>query len=141
MTTNRPYRKGLTVKTAIGELKKFSGKQFDPLCVEAFLRAFDKKLFQYFEKVDGTDDMVLKDDEQDAKDPADGIHGELESQPYPPMAAHEHKTSEKKEKADSKPEKLESQPYPPVVPSHAEPDKPSSQPFPPISPEDDEKKN
>lgn len=120
MTTNRPYRKGLTVKTAIGELQKFSGKQFDPVCVEAFLRAFDKKLFQYFEKVEDSDDMVLKEDEMDVRDPADGVNGgDLESQPYPPMAAHENKN--------------ESQPYPPVIPPQAEPDKPSSQPYPPIA--------
>ncbi len=120
MTTNRPYRKGLTVKTAIGELQKFSGKQFDPVCVEAFLRAFDKKLFQYFEKVEDSDDMVLKEDEMDVRDPADGVNGgDLESQPYPPMAAHENKN--------------ESQPYPPVIPPHAEPEKPSSQPYPPIA--------
>lgn len=136
MTTNRPYRKGLTVKTAIGELQKFSGKQFDPLCVEAFLRAFDKKLFQYFEKVDDSDDMVLKDDEMDARDPVDGIHGgELESQPYPPMAAHENKNSDQT-KADKK-EPLESQPYPPIVPGNAEQPKPSTQPYPPITPDDD----
>ncbi|MFZ5950430.1 MAG: HD domain-containing phosphohydrolase [Candidatus Rifleibacteriota bacterium] len=126
MTTNRPYRKGLTVKTAIGELQKFSGKQFDPVCVEAFLRAFDKKLFQYFEKVDGSDDMVLKDDEMEIRDPADGLNGDhLESQPYPPMAAHEHKG--------------EKQPFPPVIPAHAEPEKPSSQPYPPVSSIDDKK--
>lgn len=130
MTTNRPYRKGLTVKTAIGELQKFSGKQFDPVCVEAFLRAFDKKLFQYFEKIDDSDDMVLKEDEMDARDPADGINGDLESQPYPPMAAHEMK---------SEGPKSESQPYPPVIPAHAEPDKPSSQPYPPINSVDEKK--
>jgi len=134
MTTNRPYRKGLSVKTAVGELQKFSGKQFDPICVEAFLKAFDRKLFQYFAKVEDSDDMVLIDDESENRDPAEGIHGELDSQPYPPMAAHE----TKEEKKPS----LESQPYPPVMSGHAEPgkgsetpvqnDKPSSQPFPPI---------
>ena len=131
MTTNRPYRKGLSVKTAVGELQKFSGKQFDPVCVEAFMRAFERKLFQYFEKIEGSDDMILIDDETENRDPADGIHGELDSQPYPPMAAHD----------NSDKSKLESQPYPPVIPSHAEvkqEDKPteaanpSSQPFPPI---------
>ncbi|GAB4277433.1 MAG: hypothetical protein Kow0029_20100 [Candidatus Rifleibacteriota bacterium] len=139
MTTNRPYRKGLTVKTAIGELQKFSGKQFDPVCVEAFLRAFDKKLFQYFEKIEDSDDMVLKDDEMDGKDPTEGIHGgdsgKLESQPYPPMAAHELHNDNDEDK--QKKEGLESQPYPPVIPEHVEPDKPSSQPFPPISSPDE----
>jgi hypothetical protein len=136
MTTNRPYRKGLTVQTAIGELKKFSGKQFDPVCVAAFLRAFDKKLFQYFEKVEGTDDMVLKDDESDYKDPAEGVKGgELESQPYPPMAAHELADKKKEEKKEA----LESQPYPPVMSGDDNKPKPSSQPYPPIDPEGSKK--
>ncbi|KAF1082551.1 MAG: GAF domain/HD domain protein [Candidatus Rifleibacterium amylolyticum] len=127
MTTNRPYRKGLTVKTAVGELKKFSGKQFDPVCVEAFLKAFDRKLFQYFEKVEDTDDMVLIDDGTEVKDAADAVH-ELEGQPYPPMAAHEIKDEKK----------LESQPYPPVM-AHKSPDQPSSQPYPPVNAKDSEK--
>ncbi len=146
MTTNRPYRKGLTVKTAVGELQKFSGKQFDPVCVEAFMKAFDRKLFQYFAKVEDTDDMVLIDDETENRDPAEGIHGELDSQPYPPMAAHESKDEKKSGNSghnNSDKPSLESQPYPPVIPPHAEParngeqapqaEKPSSQPFPPIT--------
>lgn len=133
MTTNRPYRKGLSVNTAVGELKKFSGKQFDPECVEAFLKAFDRKLFQYFQKVEDSDDMVLIDDETEVHDPTEGIHGGLEGQPFPPMAAKEHK-EEVKASSDEKP-KLESQPYPPIVPGH-ESEKPSSQPYPPISGDD-----
>jgi response regulator RpfG family c-di-GMP phosphodiesterase len=125
MTTNRPYRKGLTVQTAIGELKKFSGKQFDPICVEAFLRAFDKQLFQYFEKIEGSDDMTLKDDETEYKDPVEGVAtGDLESQPYPPMAAHDaDKKTENKNADGSKKPELESQPYPPVMPEKNEQDK------------------
>ncbi|MDD5645087.1 MAG: HD-GYP domain-containing protein [bacterium] len=37
MTTERPYRKALTLETAIDELKKFKGVLFDPSVVEAFL--------------------------------------------------------------------------------------------------------
>ena len=36
MTTDRPYRKGLTIEAAFEELRKFSGSQFDPAIVEAF---------------------------------------------------------------------------------------------------------
>jgi HD-GYP domain-containing protein (c-di-GMP phosphodiesterase class II) len=36
MTTNRPYRQGLSLETAFEELKKYSGSQFDPEIVEAF---------------------------------------------------------------------------------------------------------
>jgi putative nucleotidyltransferase with HDIG domain len=39
MTTDRPYRKGLSVETAIEELKKFSGIQFDSEVVDAFIKA------------------------------------------------------------------------------------------------------
>lgn len=124
MTTNRPYRKGLSVKTAVGELKKFSGKQFDPGCVEAFLRAFERKLFQHFEKIEDSDDMVLIDDGTEIKEAPENTH-ELESQPYPPMSAKDHKDEIK----------LESQPYPPVMASDCE--KPSSQPYPPILSDDD----
>ena len=39
MTTNRPYRKSLGVQIAYQELKKFSGRQFDPQLVKIFLEA------------------------------------------------------------------------------------------------------
>lgn len=38
MTSDRPYRKAKTKKAAIKELKKFSGKQFDPEIVKAFIK-------------------------------------------------------------------------------------------------------
>lgn len=40
MTTDRPYRKGLSVDAAFSELKKYAGIQFDPAVVEAFFRAY-----------------------------------------------------------------------------------------------------
>jgi HD-GYP domain-containing protein (c-di-GMP phosphodiesterase class II) len=42
MTSDRPYRKGLPDKVANQELKKFSGIQFDPEVVKAFLKAYRK---------------------------------------------------------------------------------------------------
>lgn len=42
MTSDRPYRRGLEDDKAIEELLKFSGKQFDPDIVEAFVKAFRK---------------------------------------------------------------------------------------------------
>lgn len=129
MTTSRPYRKGLSVQTAVAELNKFSGKQFDPVCVEAFLKAFDKKLYRHFQKVDDSGDMVLLNDDVEIKETSDAIHGEpLESQPYPPMLAFGA-------------EKLESQPYPPINAQEIAPQtKPSSQPFPPVNCDKDSQK-
>lgn len=37
MTSNRPYRKKMTYNEAINEIKKYSGKQFDPKVVDIFL--------------------------------------------------------------------------------------------------------
>jgi hypothetical protein len=37
MTTNRPYRKAITASEALAEIRRESGKQFDPEVVEAFL--------------------------------------------------------------------------------------------------------
>jgi len=43
MTTDRPYRKGLSLEAAFEELKRCSGTQFDPELVNAFLKAFENK--------------------------------------------------------------------------------------------------
>jgi len=40
MTTDRPYRKGLSAETAFEELDKHTGEQFDRVAVEYFIRAF-----------------------------------------------------------------------------------------------------
>jgi len=39
MTTDRPYRRAMTKETAVGELKRCSGIQFDGTVVEAFVKA------------------------------------------------------------------------------------------------------
>jgi len=41
MTTDRPYRKGLSVQTALDELQKMIGTQFDGNVVAAFVRAYE----------------------------------------------------------------------------------------------------
>ena len=43
MTTDRPYRKALSVTEAVKELKKFSGTQFDPHIVEIFIAMLEDK--------------------------------------------------------------------------------------------------
>ncbi|HEY4484967.1 MAG TPA: HD domain-containing phosphohydrolase [Nitrospiria bacterium] len=41
MTTDRPYRKGLSIKTALDEIHKMAGTQFDGKVVRAFFRAYE----------------------------------------------------------------------------------------------------
>lgn len=43
MVSDRPYRKALSKQVAISELRKFSGTQFDPIVVEAFLKLLEEK--------------------------------------------------------------------------------------------------
>lgn len=43
MTTDRPYRKGLSDEIAFAEIKKNAGSQFDPVIAEAFLKAMEDK--------------------------------------------------------------------------------------------------
>jgi len=43
MTSDRPYRNALPIERVISELNKYSGSQFDPTCVEAFLRLLDRE--------------------------------------------------------------------------------------------------
>jgi HD domain-containing protein/MASE9 protein len=38
MTADRPYRKALSKEQALAELRKFAGVQFDPECVDAFVK-------------------------------------------------------------------------------------------------------
>ncbi len=42
MTSDRPYRKGLPLERVLGELRDFSGTQFDPICVDAMLRLLER---------------------------------------------------------------------------------------------------
>jgi HD-GYP domain-containing protein (c-di-GMP phosphodiesterase class II) len=42
MTSDRPYRRALTVAEAIEELRRCSGSQFDPSIVKAFLKVVEK---------------------------------------------------------------------------------------------------
>jgi HD-GYP domain-containing protein (c-di-GMP phosphodiesterase class II) len=38
MTSDRPYRRAMSLENAISEIERCSGKQFDPVIVSAFLR-------------------------------------------------------------------------------------------------------
>ncbi len=41
MTSDRPYRKALPIDVVVAELHKYSGSQFDPVVVQAFLKLLD----------------------------------------------------------------------------------------------------
>jgi HD-GYP domain-containing protein (c-di-GMP phosphodiesterase class II) len=41
MTSDRPYRKGLDMESALREIQKFSGKQFDPKMVQALQSVYE----------------------------------------------------------------------------------------------------
>jgi putative nucleotidyltransferase with HDIG domain len=43
MTSDRPYRKAMPLDVVYTELTKFSGSQFDPVCVDAFLRLLERE--------------------------------------------------------------------------------------------------
>jgi len=50
MTADRPYRKGLSDDEAAQVIKKNRGKQFSPLIVDAFLRAYKKGRINFHKK-------------------------------------------------------------------------------------------
>lgn len=61
MTSDRPYRKGLPDETAINELQKFAGIQFDPDVVRAFIDAHkDGKIISCRFKESGAETEVSK---------------------------------------------------------------------------------
>jgi putative nucleotidyltransferase with HDIG domain len=43
MTSDRPYRKALPLEAVFSELDKYSGSQFDPTCVQAFMRLIERE--------------------------------------------------------------------------------------------------
>ena len=45
MTTDRPYRRGISADMAFGEVKRLAGEQFDPVAAEAFL-AIQERIVQ-----------------------------------------------------------------------------------------------
>jgi len=43
MSSDRPYRKGLPLEAVVQELKKYSGSQFDPNCVDVCVRLIERE--------------------------------------------------------------------------------------------------
>jgi len=54
ITSNRPYRKGAPYEKALDEILRFSGSQFDPKVIEAFLKITKDQLEEIRYKVDET---------------------------------------------------------------------------------------
>jgi putative nucleotidyltransferase with HDIG domain len=50
MTSDRPYRKALPIDTVVAELQKYSGSQFDPVVVDAFLALLDDEGDEFITK-------------------------------------------------------------------------------------------
>jgi HD-GYP domain-containing protein (c-di-GMP phosphodiesterase class II) len=46
MTSDRPYRKALPDQTALGEIERCAGAQFDTVCVKAFMKGYEKGLIK-----------------------------------------------------------------------------------------------
>ncbi|MEA2125467.1 MAG: hypothetical protein QOI80_2249 [Solirubrobacteraceae bacterium] len=44
MTSDRSYRRAMSVEEALGELRRHSGTQFDPVCVDALVELLDAQL-------------------------------------------------------------------------------------------------
>ena len=60
MTSSRPYRKGLDPEIAIEELEKGRGTQFDPACVDAFIKCYrDGKIDRILQDYHAKDDMSI----------------------------------------------------------------------------------
>lgn len=43
MTSARPYREALSHESSVAELRRVSGTQLDPRCVNAFLASFEQQ--------------------------------------------------------------------------------------------------
>jgi len=50
MTSDRPYRKALTLEAVVSEIHKYTGTQFDPKVTEPFLRLLDREGESFIKK-------------------------------------------------------------------------------------------
>ena len=50
MTSDRPYRKAMSLEQVLRELTKYSGSQFDPVCVDAMMRLLDAEAEGFIRK-------------------------------------------------------------------------------------------
>ena len=120
MTTNRPYRTGLSAEIAIGELKKNSGTQFDPYCVDAFLRVYERELSKYFKKDEETNQHILSEELAPQKTKkADEMVVETDisyQQPFPPIHAKDYDPNKPQHsKSTTEGTSESSKPFPPIM--------------------------
>ena len=50
MTSDRPYRKALSLEAVVSEIQKYSGTQFDPKVTEPFLRLLEREGESFIKK-------------------------------------------------------------------------------------------
>ncbi|WP_285496765.1 HD domain-containing phosphohydrolase, partial [Actinomadura sp. NBRC 104425] len=70
MTSTRSYRSALSIEKAVSELRKCAGEHFDPVMVEAFLRALEREGWDPPKPVVLPDDDVVETTQQDHDDPS-----------------------------------------------------------------------
>ncbi|GAA4087718.1 MULTISPECIES: HD-GYP domain-containing protein [Actinomadura] len=70
MTSTRSYRSALSIEKAVGELRKCAGDHFDPVMVDAFLRALERDGWDPPKPVVLPDDDVVETTQQDHDDPS-----------------------------------------------------------------------
>ncbi|WP_119729048.1 HD-GYP domain-containing protein [Thermomonospora amylolytica] len=70
MTSNRSYRAARSKEEAIEELRRGAGDHFDPVMVEAFLRALERHGWEPPEPVVPPEDDVVETTQQDHDDPS-----------------------------------------------------------------------
>lgn len=51
MTSDRPYRKAMSISEALAELERCNGSQFDPSVVRAFLKVLESKWWDFFARM------------------------------------------------------------------------------------------
>jgi hypothetical protein len=70
MTSTRSYRSALSIDKAVSELRKCAGDHFDPVMVDAFLRALEREGWDPPKPVVLPDDDVVETTQQDHDDPS-----------------------------------------------------------------------
>jgi len=50
MTSDRPYRKALSLEAVVSEIEKYTGSQFDPIVTDAFLRLLEREGESFIKK-------------------------------------------------------------------------------------------